>query len=176
MLEEIVWKIKLITYYLIISKLPHSRLLGTSNKLRVWYLSKILHICPFDPNTKIENNIYISDGKELKIGNYCRINEDVFLQGSVQIGNFVMIAPNVTIHSSTHNYENTEIPMVKQGLSDNKKVIIEDDVWIGRNVVILPGLRIGQGSIVAANAVVNKNVEPYSVIGGVPAKLIKKRK
>lgn len=164
-------------YYLIISKLPHSRFLKISNTIRLWYCSKILNIIKYDKNSKFENNIYISDGTKLEIGKFCRINEHVFLQGLIKIGNYVMIAPYVTIHSSTHIYsEDTAQPMVLNGLTEDKLVTIEDDVWIGRNVVILPGITIGRGSIIGANSVVTKNIEEYSIYGGVPAKLIKKRK
>ena len=165
----------IILYYLIISKLPHSRYIGVSNQIRVWYCSKILKILEYDSNSKFETDIYISDGTKLRIGKYCRINENVFFQGDVIIGNYVMIAPNVTIHSSTHIYDSIENPMVLNGLSNNNTVIIEDDVWIGRNVVVLPGIKIGKGSIVGANSVVTKDIEPYSIYGGVPAKLIRKR-
>ena len=56
-----------------------------------------------------------------------------------------------------------------------KKVIVEDDVWIGRSAIIMPGVKIGKGSIVGAGSVVTKDIEPFSVVGGVPSKLIKKR-
>lgn len=167
---------RLILYYLIISKLPHSRYSSFFNKIRVLYISKILKICPYDLNTKFENNIYISDAKEITIGKHVRINENVFLQGKISIGDFVMIAPNVAIHSSTHIYDSTDVPMVTMGLSKKRKVIIEDDVWIGRNALILPGIKIGKGSIIGANSVVTKHIEQYSIVGGVPAKLIGNRK
>jgi maltose O-acetyltransferase len=66
--------------------------------------------------------------------------------------------------------------MIDQGFKDKEPVIIEDDVWIGARVIILPGVKIGKGSIVGAGAVVTKDVEPYSIVAGVPAKLIRKRK
>ncbi len=87
-----------------------------------------------------------------------------------------MIAPNVSILNSTHKYEQVDIPMIEQGEETNLNPVIEDDVWIGRNVVIMPNIKIGKGSIIGSGAVVTKNVEPYSIVGGVPAKLIKKRK
>ena len=142
----------------------------------MWYCSKILKIISYDNNSKFENNIYISDAKNILIGKHCRINEHVFLQGSVQIGDYVMIAPYVTIHSSTHVYNDIHTPMVLGGLTEANTVIIDDDVWIGKNVVVLPGVKIGKGSIIGANSVVTKDVDEYSIYGGVPAKLIKKRK
>ncbi len=168
-------KLKLIIYYLIIKNLPHSRLLGLSNKLRMFYMAKVLNVIPYDKNSKFEYGIYISDTRNLKIGNHVRINENVFLQGSISIGNYVMIAPNVAIYSKTHNYHDINTPMVLSGETEMKEVIIEDDVWIGINSVILPGVKIGEGSIIGANSFVNKDVEPYSIMGGIPARLIKKR-
>jgi maltose O-acetyltransferase len=66
--------------------------------------------------------------------------------------------------------------MFKQGYQETKQVIIEDDVWIGARSVILPGIKIRTGSIIAVGNVVTKDVEPFSIVAGVPAKLVKKRK
>lgn len=169
-------KVFLAIYYLFISKLPHSRYLKLSNLLRVWYCSRFLKVMKFDKNSKLEYGVYLSDAKGIRIGKCCRINENVFIQGEVVMGDYVMIAPNVAIHSSTHIYKSIENPMVLNGLTENKCVFIGDDVWIGRNSVVLPGIKIGKGSIIGANSLVNKDVEEYSIYGGVPAKFIKKRK
>jgi len=128
-----------------------------------------------NPNNYFEPNVYIGSGKSVEIGSHCHINENVFIQGA-KIGNYVMIAPNCAILNSTHNHTLTDTPMILQGEETNNNPMIEDDVWLGRNVVVLPGVKIGTGSIIATGAVVTKDVEPYSVMGGVPAKLIKKRK
>jgi len=98
----------------------------------------------------------------------------------IKIGNKVMFGPNVTIRGGNHSshiigkfmsdYQTSEkLP------EDDQQVVIEDDVWIGTGAIILKGVTIGRGSIVAAGAVVTKDVQPYSIIGGVPAKLIKYR-
>lgn len=138
-------------------------------------MSKVLKIIPFDKNSKFEYGIYISDARNLRIGKHVRINENVFLQGRINIGDYVMIAPNVAIYTKTHNYNDINTPMVLSGETDTQEVIIEDDVWIGINSVILPGVTIGKGTIIGANSLVNKDVEPYSIMGGIPARLIKKR-
>ena len=169
-------KIKLVIYYSIIQHLAHSRIIGVFTRFRVWYLSRAFGVMPSDKNSKVEYGVYISDAKNLKIGKHVRINENVFLQGHITIGDNVMLAPNVAIYSKTHNYNNPDVPMVLAGDSETKEVVIENNVWIARNVVILPGIRIGEGSIVGANSVVNRDVEPWSIVGGVPAKLIRKRK
>jgi len=169
-----IFKLKLLIYYGFVSRLPHSRFAKFFNKIRIYFVCRILRIMQYDKNSYFEPNIYISNGKNIKIGKHCHINENVFIQGGI-IGDYCMIAPNVSILSGMHNYSNTLIPMIKQGGEINKISIIEDDVWIGRNVVLMPGIKIGKGCIVGAGAVVTKNVEPYSVIGGVPARLLKKR-
>jgi acetyltransferase-like isoleucine patch superfamily enzyme len=172
---SIIHKLKLIIYYIFISRLPHSSFINISNRIRVWYVSRILKIMEYDKNSFFENNVYISDGQNISIGKKCHINEDVFIQGAY-IGNYVMIAPNVSIINASHNFYRTDIPMICQGITSKINPIIEDDVWIGRNVVIMPGIKIGIGSIIGAGSVVTKDVEPYSIVGGVPAKIIKKRK
>ena len=168
-------KLKLIFYYLFIQKLPHSRLWGGFNSIRRGYISKLLRVMPNDANSKFENGIYISDAKNLKIGSHVRINEHVFLQGEISIGDYVMIAPNVSIYTITHKYDTISIPMVQQGKTVPQKVTIENNSWLGRNVVVLPGITIGEGAIVGANSVVTKDVNPFTIVGGVPAKLIKNR-
>ncbi len=168
-------KIKLIIYYLIISKLPHSRYGNIFRKIRNWYVCDVLKIMQSHNENYFEQNIYIGNAKNISIGKHCHINENVFIQGAT-IGNFVMIAPNVSILSGTHGYDHTDIPMIMQEAKHNLCPVIEDDVWIGRNAVIMPNIRIGRGSIIGAGAVVTKDVEPFSIMGGVPAKLIKKRK
>lgn len=168
-------KLTLAIYYGIFYHLPHSRFLSFTRTLRVWYISKVLKLMPNDKNSYVEHNVYLGKGENVKIGSNCHLNENVFIQGAY-IGNNVLIAPNVSILSVSHNHENTEIPIVNQGETQPNPPTIEDDVWLGRNVVIMPGILVGKGSIIGAGAVVTKNVEPYSVMGGVPAKFIKSRK
>lgn len=167
-------KLKLIIYYLIISKLPHSRLLSLCNRVRVWYVSNVLCIAQYGENDFFEPNVYIGNGSNVSIGKDCQINENVFIQAAV-IGDYVMIAPNVAILAVSHIFSDLTRPMVFQGEERGEPPVIEDDVWIGRNVVIMPGVCIGKGSIIGSGAIVTKNVEPYSVMGGIPARLIRKR-
>lgn len=129
-------------------------------------------------NTIIECTGVIRDlGEGLTIGNNVGIAQNCFIQvrGKVIIGNDVIFGPNVSIFSENHNFNNTELPVSVQG-ETRKGVIIEDGVWLGTRVVILDGVTVGKNSIVAAGSVVTKNIEPYTIVGGVPAKLIKYRK
>lgn len=168
-------KLTLGIYYSILYHLPHSRFIFFTSWLRVWYVSKILKLMPYDKRSKIEYNVYLSNGKGISIGRNCRINENVFIQ-QAKIGDNVLIAPFVAILSVSHVHKDIGVPIVLQGDTKSNPPIIEEDVWIGRNAVIMPGIKIGKGSIIGAGAVVTKNVIPYSVMGGVPAKLIKYRK
>ena len=168
-------KIFLVIYYIFISKLPHTRYVYFFKHIRVFYIAIFLKITKWDKRSYIEDNVYLGNGKNVRIGHPCEINENVFIQGA-EIGNYVMIAPGVSILNSTHNFDRTDIPMSCQGSKKNINPIIEDDVWIGRNALIMPGVRIKKGSIIAAGSVVTKDVEEFSIMGGVPAKLIRKRK
>lgn len=167
-------KIKLIVYYFVFYNLPHSRYFNFFNTLRCWYLSNVMKVVLCARDTKVERRVYIGSGT-VRIGYGCRINEDVFIQEAV-IGDKVMIAPNVAILSKTHKYADLDTAMVDQGETEPQPPTIESDVWIGRNAVVLPGVRIGKGSIVGACSLVTKDVPPYSVVGGVPARFIKSRK
>lgn len=168
-------KLSLAIYYLIFYNLPHSRFLSFTSTWRVWYVSKVLKLMPYDKRSKIEYNVYLSNAKGILIGKNCRINENVFIQQAV-IGNNVLIAPNVSILSVSHNHEKIDVPIVDQGDSEPNPPVIGDNVWLGRNVVVMPGIRIGSGAIVGAGAVVTKDVPPFVIVGGVPAKIIKSRK
>lgn len=96
-------------------------------------------------------------------------------EGEIRIGNDVRIASHVMIVGANHKFDDLSRPIAKQGV-ERKSVVIEDDVWIGGRVNILAGVTVGRGSVVAAGAVVTHDVPPYSVVAGVPAKAIKKRK
>lgn len=94
--------------------------------------------------------------------------------GHVAIGTDVLLGPRVTILPENHVFQSTDHTIKSQGVARNR-IIIEDDCWIGAASTILAGVRIGRGSIVAAGAVVARDVPPYSIVGGVPARVIKSR-
>lgn len=129
-------------------------------------------------NTIIEcTGVIRNIGDGLVIGNNVGIAQNCFIQvrGKVIIGDNVIFGPNVSIFSENHIFSNLEIPINKQGES-RIGVNIESGVWIGTRSVILDGVTIGANSIVAAGSVVNRDVLPNTIVGGVPAKLIKIRK
>ena len=116
------------------------------------------------------NSAYVSIGDRTTIGYYSFI----YSSFSISIGNDCMIAPFVYIVDSNHGTE-LGINMNKQE-NNTKEVVVGNDVWIGANVTILPGVVIEDGAVIAAGSVVNSNVTKNSIFGGVPAKLISKRK
>jgi acetyltransferase-like isoleucine patch superfamily enzyme len=128
------------------------------------------------------NNLYMHSGVifyfpyNVTIGNNVYFNRNVFItaRDNVTIGNDVLIGPNVVINTGNHTFTERNVPIVKQGHT-SERIVIEDDVWIAANAVILKGVTIGKGAVVAAGAVVNRDVPPYTVVGGVPAKKIKDR-
>ena len=106
------------------------------------------------------------------IGDHTRIGLHNTIIGPVTIGCHVNLAQGITVTALNHNFENSDKRIDEQGVSTTP-VTIEDDIWIGANAVILPGVTIGNHSVVAAGAVVTKNVPPHSLVAGVPAKIIK---
>ena len=107
----------------------------------------------------------------ISIGNNCVINRDVYLDGRVglTIGQNVNISFGVTILTLQHDH------MHPQFISVGEPVVIEDDVWIGVNAVILPGVTVARGAVIAAGAVVTKSVPAFAIVGGIPAKVIGER-
>ena len=168
--------IKIFFYYVFLSKLPSARFTRIFSNWRVWYFQHVLKIMAKGGNSAmIGNDVYIAKGNKLTIGSGCRINEKVHLE-KVIIGNDVLIAPNVAVLSRMHEFSRTDIPMSLQGYQAEKTVTIGNDVWLGRNVVVLPGITIGNGAIVAAGAIVTKDVPEFSIVAGVPARVISSRK
>ena len=122
-------------------------------------------------------NLYGGEaGLGLKVGNNSSIGPYAYIgcSGYIEIGDNVMISPRVSIYSENHNFSETVLPMLKQGVT-RSFVKIEDDCWIAANSVILAGVTVGKGSIVAAGAVVTKDVPPFSIVAGNPAQVIKSR-
>lgn len=123
-------------------------------------------------------NAYGGDiGEGLIIGNNSSIGPFAYIgcSGTIRIGNNVMMSPRVSIYAENHLFDRVDITIKDQGVK-RQFVTIEDDCWIASNSVILAGVTVGRGSVVAAGSVVTNDVPPYSVVGGVPAKVIKSRK
>ena len=146
-----------------VRKLPRKlvRWLGThhpDNRTRkIFFRETAVHI---GPGTNITPGLIVNDG----------------YSGLCRIGARVSIATNVTIvvDSNPNNSLLNEEPYVKRNLIKTEAVVIEDDVWLGTNVVILPGVSIGRGSVIGAGAIVTRDIPPFSVAAGVPARIIRR--
>lgn len=127
----------------------------------------------FGRNITLAHNCFISP-ISLKVGDNCWLGVNNFIAGKVEIGNDVHLGPNVCLPGASHNVH-SNLPLSKSG-SSFKGTVIEDYVWIGSNVTVLDGVKIGKGAVISANSLVNKDVVDYTIVGGVPAKFIKTRK
>ncbi len=135
-------------------------------------------------NIHLGSNIYIGHGTILKgyyrnqmsIGDNTWIGQGCFFHsaGGLQIGRNVGVGPHVKIITSYHVEEGRDVPILFSRL-EMAETIVEDDCDLGVGSIIMPGVRVGRGSQVGAGAVVTKDVEPYSVVAGIPARLLKKR-
>ncbi|NMG11583.1 acyltransferase [Brasilonema sp. UFV-L1] len=136
------------------------------------------------------NRIYLNDGvaieRNVSIGcledSYIEIGQETFIgpgvciagPGDIKIGKRCLIAANTGIYANNHNFADPIEPIKYQGIT-RKGIVIEDDCWLGHGVVVLDGVTIGEGSVIGAGAVVTKDIPPFSVAVGVPAKVIKSR-
>lgn len=126
-------------------------------------------------NVNIERGAYFGTGIEISIGDNSGLGINCWVPNNLTVGNDVMMGPNVTILDRNHKFERTDIPIIRQGNTERKPTIIEDDVWIGCQVLVMPGRTIKKGSIVAGGCVLCKDFPEYSIIGGNPSKLIRSR-
>ncbi|HUO22900.1 MAG TPA: acyltransferase [Caulobacteraceae bacterium] len=118
----------------------------------------------------IQQGVTLVHTRRLSVGKHFGVNTGTYINclGGVSIGDYVLIGNNVTISSGKHTLEGAEPPIFARP-SVPEPITIEDDVWIGANAVIMPGITLAKGTVVAANAVVTRSTEPYMVVAGVPA-------
>ncbi|HUH18895.1 acyltransferase [Albibacterium sp.] len=110
----------------------------------------------------------------IEIGDYSELGTNCIIQSNTIIGNNVIMGPDVKIYTKNHQYASLDIPIQFQG-ETAESVVIGNDVWIGANVVVLPGVIIGSHVIIGAGCVVTKNIPDFAIVGGVPAKILKYR-
>ena len=144
-----------------------------------------IHACP--SGVRVGARTYVMHGSVLHVYNFrglphagITIGADSLIgeynvirgQGGVQIGDRVYTSPHCQLIAVNHVFDDPERPFIEQGITA-QGIVVEDDVWIGSGAIILDGVRVGQGAVVAAGAVVNREVPPHTVVGGVPAKVIR---
>lgn len=139
----------------------------------------------FDPDFREDLLVMLGDGVVfgpqvsirgrglLKIGNGSSVNSGVIfgMTDSITIGESVLIADNVSFRTADHEFADRNTPIVTQG-ERSLPIVVNDDVWIGANVVILRGVTVGRGSVIAANAVVREDIPDFAIVGGVPGRII----
>ena len=153
--------------YFVLDKLPLKSF--SIGKKSVISRYSLISICD-GPNAIFS---YLNIGDNTYIGEFNNIRA---AGGYIEIGNNCLISQHISIVASGHNYDKKSL-ISKQGWNTNKRnVIIKDDVWIGANSVILPGCIIETGAVIGAGSIVTKNVPPYAIVAGNPAKIIKYRK
>lgn len=162
-----------VLYYLIGIHLPSSYFpMGkVFAMIRIHWMRHFMHI---GKGCQIQSNVYVGNGAHVTIGSNCQISENVRIRNA-NIGNYVTIATGVNILGPNHITNDLDTPMALQGGCPTKQTIIEDDVWLCTNCIIMNGVRISHGCIIAAGAVVTKDCIPFGIYAGVPAKLIKTR-
>lgn len=127
-------------------------------------------------NVNIERGASFGAGNKIRIGDNSGIGINASIPDGTIIGDNVMMGPNCYVHSVNHRFDRLDIPMCQQGYYDPKPLTIGNDVWIGKDVTIMVGRKIADGSIIAANTVLTKDFPPFSIVGGNPSRIIKNRK
>lgn len=120
-----------------------------------------------------EKNVQLSKGVFIGRNSYIGPNSNI--RGNIKIGKFFLCADNVCFVGGEYNYNYVGNPIILSESDMSKETIIGNDVWVGHNVTILRGVKIGNCSIISAGSVVTSDIEDFSIVGGVPAKSIKKR-
>ncbi|HBT86427.1 MAG TPA: transferase [Porphyromonadaceae bacterium] len=164
----------ILLYTVIAKHLPpsYSRPFGKAAKF-LRYISTKLILDECGKNVDIEKGAHFS--RRCTIGDNSGIGIDCKLNGKVIVGNNVLMGPEVMMFTINHNHSRTDIPMKRQGTSEEMPIVIGNDVWIGARSIILQDVKVGDGAIIGAGAVVTKDVPSYSIVGGNPAKVIKVR-
>lgn len=166
----------LLLYYFILQHIPMQPFPGfrIGYRLRLMAVKHLLRYC--GNNVVIKDKCYFGDGKRLSVGNRSQLGSNARLNGDITIGEDVMMGPDVVMMATSHEYSRLDIPMNQQGSKPEEPIIIGNDCWIGTRVIILPGVQIGDHSIIAAGSVVTHSFPDNSILGGVPARIIKSRK
>ena len=162
-----------ILYKLVAKHLPlsDSHFNFGSKKLRAFCAKLILPEC--GKNVNIEHGAQFA--YDLRIGDNSGVGVNALLSSHVSIGNDVMMGPDCMFFAFNHGMSDLSTPMWTQKSTEPRPIVIGDDVWIGARTIILGGVHVGNGSVIGAGSVVTKDVAPYSIVAGNPAKLIRMR-
>jgi maltose O-acetyltransferase len=133
----------------------------------------MLDQCGRDVN--VEHGAWFGSGRGIRLGERSDLGMDSLIIGPLVVGRDVMMGPRCILLASSHAFASVDVPMNAQGFVEDRPIVIEDDVWVGAGAIILPGVRIGTGSVVGAGSVVTKDVPPWTVVAGNPARAVRSR-
>lgn len=162
-------------YYLVARFLPKYPVPGYHIAYKIRYVLCKYIFASIGKNVLIKRNAYFGDGSKIEIGDNSQIGINCIMDNDIIIGDDVTMGPDVIIYTSSHEYKDLNIPINKQGEKEHRQVIIGNNVWIGARCIILPGVVIGDNSIIGANTVVTKNVPENSVFCGAEGRVVKIR-
>lgn len=136
---------------------------------RVFYKFK-----SFGVGNRLDKALFVYPNR-VSIGNFCYIGRYCYLDGEIEIGDFTMLASSVAVVGGDHKFDVVGLPIRDTGREHWRKTTIGRDVWIGHGAIILNGVNIGDGAIISAGSIVTKDVEPFAIVAGVPASVLKYR-
>jgi maltose O-acetyltransferase len=167
--------VALCLYYGLANKLPGRGPLGAPSRwIRQELCRRFLADC--GQRINIGRDVHLSTGSRVSIGHRSGLGPGCRVYGALIMGEEVMVGPDVAFLSENHRFDRLDEPIGWQGVTDRDPPRIEDGAWIGLRATILPGRVVGEGAIVAACAVVTKDVAPYTIVGGNPAVVIGNRR
>ena len=144
-----------------------------AKRLRGLLAARMLDSCGEDVN--IEHGAWFGSGRGIRVGDRSAIGMDALVIGPLHLGADVMMGPRCIFLASAHAISDPTTPMTQQGFLADRPIVVGDDVWIGAGVTVTAGRTIGQGAVVGAGSVVARDVPPYTVVAGNPAKVIRQR-
>ena len=148
------------------------------NEVRSFWLFRVRYRCVLHGrDIHCQNSVHFwSPHRDIRLGDHVGIGNRCVFLADTEIGSKVLIADNVAfLNSDDHNFDRVGLPIWDSGRGDQFKILVEDDVWIGHGAIILSPRKVGRGSIIAAGSLVVKDVPPYAIVGGNPARIIKMR-
>lgn len=163
-------------YYLFATHLPDSySMFGgkVSNSIRVFLCKRIFKKC--GKIRTINRKVVFGSGRDIEMGDDSGIGANTEIPSDTIIGKNVMLSRRCFVLHRNHEFSRTDIPIIEQGFKEKKRLVIEDDCWIGLNSILTPGRHIKKGTIVGMGSVLTKDFPEYSIVGGNPAKFIKSR-
>jgi len=162
----------LVAYYGFARHLPNSDLFPIFGAIRGFVCRPLFR--SVGRGIHIKQGAYFGRGSAIDIGDNSDLGLRCFVYNNVTLGRDVLMGPDVMVLGANHNMDRLDVPMRLQG-ERRERCVIGDDVWIGARAIILPGVCIGQGAVVAAGAVVTTDVPAYAVVGGNPARVLRSR-